>query len=74
MTTENEQIAQRAADFLARSREETAAQRREREDWLAEDPLHVRIYLHLQRLDGAVTRLSDDPELQALFEHDSKLP
>lgn len=74
MNTDYERIAQQAADFLARSREETPDQRRERETWLAEDPRHVRLYLHLQRLDKQATGLLDDPELRALFERDSKLP
>lgn len=74
MTTENERIAQRAADLLIRSREETPEQRREREDWLAEDPRHDRIYLQLQRLDNEATGLLEDPELRALLERDSKQP
>lgn len=74
MNTEYEQVVQQAADYLARSREETEGQRREREAWLAEDPRHLRVYLHLQRLDEQATGLLDDPELRAIFERDFKLP
>ncbi|MEN5059989.1 DUF4880 domain-containing protein [Luteimonas sp. TWI1416] len=73
MTIEDERIAQQAADFLVRSREETAEQRLEREAWLAQDPRHASAYLLLKRLDEQAARLLGDPDLQALKDRDSKL-
>ncbi|MEN4902742.1 DUF4880 domain-containing protein [Luteimonas sp. TWI1437] len=70
MKTESERIAQCAADFLARSCEETPDQRMEREAWLAADPRHARVYRYLQRLDEDARGLRDDPELRALLEQD----
>lgn len=65
MSHESERIAERAAEFLARSREETPAQRQEREDWLAADPRHREVYLQLQRLDERASVLLQDPDVQA---------
>ncbi|MEN4902741.1 DUF4880 domain-containing protein [Luteimonas sp. TWI1437] len=67
MSQEQERIAQQAAAFLVRSREETPAQRRKREIWLAQDPQHARIYQQLQQLDEDATSLLDDPELRKLI-------
>ncbi|MCD9125779.1 DUF4880 domain-containing protein [Luteimonas fraxinea] len=72
MATENERLAQLAADFLARSREETPAERQAREAWLAKDPRHLRIYRSLEQLDKDATALLDDPELRALLKRDSE--
>lgn len=68
MSQEQERIAQQAAAFLVRSREETPAERRKREIWLAQDPRHARIYQQLQQLDEDATSLLDDPELRKLIE------
>lgn len=70
MNTESERIAQLAADFLARSCEETSDQRTEREAWLAADSRHARAYRYLQRLDEEARGLRDDPELRALLEQE----
>jgi ferric-dicitrate binding protein FerR (iron transport regulator) len=70
MSHESERIAARAAEYLVRSREETPAQCREREEWLAADPRHLQAYRHLQRLDERAAILLDDPELRALTERD----
>jgi len=67
MTTDSERIAQRAADFLARSWDETPDQRLTREAWLAADPRHARAYRYLQRLDEKARRLGQDPDLRALL-------
>lgn len=72
MATENERLAELAADFLARSREETPAERQAREAWLAEDPHHLRIYRSLEQLDKDATALLDDPELRALLKRNSE--
>lgn len=72
MVLDNERLAQRAADFLARSREETPAERQAREAWLAEDPRHLRIYQSLEQLDKDATALLDDPELRALLKRNSE--
>lgn len=72
MATDNERLARLAADFLARSREETPSERQAREAWLAEDPRHLRIYRSLEKLDKDATALLDDPELRALMKRDSQ--
>jgi transmembrane sensor len=64
MSHESERIAERAAEYLARSREETPAQRQEREDWLAADPRHRELYLQLQRLDERASVLLQDPDVR----------
>lgn len=70
MITDSERIAQCAADFLARSCNETPEQRSAREEWLAADPRHARAYRYLQRLDEEALGLRDDPELRAFLEQD----
>lgn len=65
MSHESERIAERAAEYLARSRGETPAQRQEREDWLAADPRHREVYIQLQRLDERASVLLQDPDVQA---------
>jgi len=67
MRQERERIARQAAAFLVHSREETSAQRDEREAWLAQDPRHAQVYQKLQRLDEEATSLLDDPELRKLI-------
>lgn len=67
MSGERERIARRAAAFLVHSREETSAQREEREAWLAQDPRHAQVYRQLQQLDEDATALLDDPELRKLI-------
>lgn len=74
MSNDYERIVQQAADFLARSCEETPKQRSKREKWLAADPRHGRAYRYLQRLDEEAGRLRDDPELRALLEQDLDSP
>lgn len=74
MSQEREQIARKAAAFLVHSREETSAQRDEREAWLAQDPRHARVYRQLQQLDEDATSLLDDPELRKLIEGLRKSP
>lgn len=70
MNTDPERIAQCAADFLARSWDETPDQRLSREAWLAADPRHARAYRYLRRLDEEALGLRNDPELRALLEQD----
>jgi transmembrane sensor len=70
MSRESERIAERAAAYLTRSREETPAQRREREAWLAADPRHLHCYRQLQQWDRHAAGLLDDPGLQALAARD----
>ncbi|WP_368565572.1 DUF4880 domain-containing protein [Pseudoxanthomonas sp. UTMC 1351] len=70
MSHESERIAARAAEYLARSREETPVQRREREEWLAADPRHFMAYQRLLQLEEHATGVLDDPELQAITERD----
>lgn len=74
MSTDYERIVHQAADFLARSCEETPAQRLKREEWLAADLRHARAYRYLQRLDEEAGHLRDDPQLRALIEPDSDSP
>lgn len=74
MSQERERIARQAAAFLVHSREETSAQRDEREAWLAQDPRHARVYRQLQQLDEDATSLLDDPELRKLIESLRKFP
>lgn len=70
MSRESERIAARAAEYLARSRDETPTQRWEREDWLAADSRHREVYLQLQRLDERASLLLEDPDVQALTNRD----
>lgn len=74
MSQERERIARQAAAFLVHSREETSAQRDEREAWLAQDPRHAQVYRQLQQLDEDATSLLDDPELRKLIEGLRKSP
>ncbi|MCE4369693.1 FecR family protein [Xanthomonas hortorum] len=67
MTDDSDRIAQQAAAYLARSRDETPAQRQEREAWLAADARHAREYERLRRVEDRMAGLmGDDPDLQAL--------
>jgi transmembrane sensor len=61
-----EQIAERAAAYFVRRRGETAAQRREREAWLAGDERHAGAYADAQRLWDRVGELRANARLQAL--------
>ena len=61
-----EQIAEQAAGYFVRQRNETAAQQRDRETWLAEDERHADAYEDAQRIWNRVGDLRDDARLQAL--------
>lgn len=61
-----EQIAEQAAGYFVQHRSETAAQRREREAWLAGDERHASAYEDAQRLWDRVGDLRDNARLQAL--------
>jgi len=74
MSQEYDRIVQRAAGFLARSREESPRQRANREKWLADDPRHERAYRYLKRLDEDARSLGDDADLRSLIEQDLKSP
>lgn len=74
MSHEYDPIVQRAADFLARSREESPRQRANREKWLAADLRHERAYRYLKRLDEDARLLGNDPDLRSLIEQDLKSP
>ncbi|MEQ8073625.1 FecR family protein [Xanthomonas hortorum] len=71
MTDDSDRIAQQAAAYRARSRDETPAQRQEREAWLAADARHAREYERLRRVEDRMAGLmGDDPDLQALDAED----
>lgn len=72
MSHESERIAARAAEYLARSREETPAERREREEWLAEDLRHREVYRQLQQLDERASILLGDPDIRMLTDRDDE--
>lgn len=61
-----EHIAEQATGYFVRQRGETAAQRHDRETWLAEDERHAGAYKDAQRIWDRVGDLRDDAHLQAL--------
>jgi transmembrane sensor len=66
MDKQSKHIAEQAAAHFVQRRGETAAQRREREVWLAEDARHARAYEETRRLWDRTGDLQDDARLQAL--------
>jgi transmembrane sensor len=65
MAEPSRHIAEQAAAYFARCRSETAAQRQEREAWLAADERHRREYEEVQRVWDHAANLHDDVNLQA---------
>lgn len=66
MDKRQERIAEQAAEYFARRHGATSSKRRERDEWLDEDPRHARGYEEFQRLWDCTDSLAGDPELQAL--------
>jgi transmembrane sensor len=66
MDKQSKHIAGKAAAYFVQRRGETAAQRREREAWLAEDARHARAYEETRRLWDRTGGLRGDAHLQAL--------
>lgn len=62
---EHKRIGELAAAYFAGSQVETAAHRREREAWLAEDVRHRRAYDEFQRLWDHAGGLRDDADLKS---------
>lgn len=66
MDKQSKHIAEQAAAYFVQRRVETAAQRREREAWLAENASHARAYEETRRLWDRTGDLRGDAHLQAL--------
>jgi transmembrane sensor len=65
MDKQAKRIAEQAAAFVARSRDENLAQRRERERWLAEDARHARAFEDTRQLWERIDDFRGDAYWQA---------
>ncbi|MEL1263044.1 FecR family protein [Pseudoxanthomonas putridarboris] len=70
MDKHSDRVAQQAAEYFTKRRGATPADRREREQWLEEDPLHAEAYADFQRIWDRSGDQANDPELQALRSRD----
>jgi len=70
MDRQEKHIAEQAATFVARSRDENLAQRRQRERWLAEDERHAHAFEEARQLWESIDDFRDDAYWQARYAAD----
>jgi len=66
MDKHSDRVAQQAAEYYAKRRGATPSDRRERDQWLHEDPMHAQAYADFQRIWDRTGDVAGDPELQAM--------